>query len=62
MENRPSKTHPEVIATQHMTEDEEMNYLYDKYIKEPPKPEETNDDQTILNIYYHFFIFLIFSR
>ena len=45
MENRPSKTHPEVIATQHMTEDEEMNYLYDKYIKEPPKPEETNDDQ-----------------
>ena len=45
MENRPSKTHPEVVATQHMTEDEEMNYLYDKYIKEPPKPAETNDEQ-----------------
>lgn len=45
MEDRPSKTHPEVVATRHMTEDEEMNYLYEKYIKEnPPKATDIQDE------------------
>jgi hypothetical protein len=34
--DRPSRNHPEVVATRHMTEDEELNYIYEKYIKEPP--------------------------
>lgn len=29
-----SKTHPEVLATKHMKADEELRYIYDKYIKE----------------------------
>lgn len=29
-----SKTHPEVLATKHMKGEEELSYLYDKYIKE----------------------------
>ncbi len=41
MEDRPSKTHPEVIATKHMDEDEEMNYLYEHYIREPEEKPDT---------------------
>jgi hypothetical protein len=41
MEDRPSKTHPEVIATKHMDEDEEMNYLYENYIREPEEKPDT---------------------
>eukprot|EP00537_Pseudo-nitzschia_pungens_P017020 CAMPEP_0172401870 /NCGR_PEP_ID=MMETSP1061-20121228/52298_1 /TAXON_ID=37318 /ORGANISM="Pseudo-nitzschia pungens, Strain cf. pungens" /LENGTH=255 /DNA_ID=CAMNT_0013135663 /DNA_START=113 /DNA_END=880 /DNA_ORIENTATION=+ len=29
-----SKTHPEVLATKHMDGNEELRYIYDKYIKE----------------------------
>eukprot|EP00980_Cylindrotheca_fusiformis_P005251 scaffold1120_cov127-Cylindrotheca_fusiformis.AAC.13 len=35
IEDRPSKTHPEVVATKHMSEEQELNYIYEKYIKEP---------------------------
>jgi len=35
LKDRPSTTHPEVLATRHMTEEEEMDYIYENYIKEP---------------------------
>jgi hypothetical protein len=38
-EDRASKTHPEVLATEHMSEDEVLNYVYDKYVKEPDENE-----------------------
>lgn len=38
-----SKTHPEVLATKHMKGDEELSYIYDKYIKE----EVENDKDTL---------------
>jgi hypothetical protein len=34
-EDRASNTHPEVLATKHMSEDEVLNYVYDNYVKEP---------------------------
>lgn len=34
MEDRESKTHPDVVATKSMTEEEELNYVYDKLMKE----------------------------
>jgi hypothetical protein len=37
-----SKTHPEVLATKRMKEDEELRYIYDKYIKE-----ECDDDKDL---------------
>ena len=40
MEDRPSKTHPEVLATKHMNEEEELKYIYDKYIKEPEERQQ----------------------
>lgn len=43
MEDRPSKTHPEVIATKHMNEEEELNYIYEKYIKEEEKDPKTTE-------------------
>lgn len=43
MEDRPSKTHPEVIATKHMNEEEELNYLYENYIKEPEDNTQQQD-------------------
>jgi hypothetical protein len=33
-EDRPSKIHPEVVAMRAMSEEEEMNYLYETYLKE----------------------------
>ena len=44
-----SRTHPEVLATKHMKEDEELRYIYDKYIKEGGDDDEDklwgdNDD------------------
>jgi hypothetical protein len=44
MEDRPSKTHPEVIAIKHMTEDEEMAYIYENYIKEPEDEPDSQVD------------------
>ena len=41
-EDRPSNTHPEVLATKHMNEDEVLNYVYETYIKEPDEEKETN--------------------
>lgn len=35
MEDRPSTTHPEVVATKHMSEEQQLNYIYENYIKEP---------------------------
>ena len=46
MEDRPSKTHPEVLATKHMNEEEELNYIYDKYIKEPEEAATQSDSST----------------
>jgi hypothetical protein len=34
MDDRESKTHPEVVATRNMTEEEEVNYVYDRLMKE----------------------------
>lgn len=34
LDNRESKTHPEVLATKNMTEEEELNYVYDRLMKE----------------------------
>jgi hypothetical protein len=41
--DKASKNHPEVIATKHMTEDEEMSYIYEKYIKEPEETESSGE-------------------
>lgn len=38
-----SKMHPEVLATKHMKGDEQLSYIYDKYIKE----EVENDKDTL---------------
>jgi hypothetical protein len=46
MEDRPSKTHPEVVATKHMTEEQEMNYIYENYIKEPEENTTNNKQGT----------------
>ena len=40
-QDRPSNTHPEVLATNHMSEDEVLNYVYEKYIKEEEKAKGT---------------------
>jgi hypothetical protein len=44
--DKPSKNHPEVVATKHMTEDEEMNYIYEKYIKEPEETKSSGQDDS----------------
>lgn len=40
LDQRESKTHPEVLATKHMTEQEELDYVYSRMMKEI----ETEDD------------------
>jgi hypothetical protein len=42
LDNRESKTHPEVVATKGMTEEEELNYVYDRLMKEI-QPEDSKD-------------------
>ena len=43
MEDIPSKTDPEAIATKNMTEEEEMNYIYETHLKDAEKfPEESS--------------------
>jgi hypothetical protein len=42
LDNRESKTHPEVLATKNMTEEGELNYVYDRLMKEI-QPEDTSD-------------------
>ena len=44
----PSSQIPEVVATKEMTEDEELDYLYRKYI-EPAELEEQNENTTTEN-------------
>jgi hypothetical protein len=39
------ETHPDLIATQDMTGDEELQYLFDKYISEKNIPETTTVTQ-----------------
>jgi hypothetical protein len=39
--DKPSKNHPEVVAMKHMSEDEEWDYIYEKYIKEPEEKNKT---------------------
>jgi hypothetical protein len=46
MEDRPSNTHPEVLAMKHMTEEQEMNYIYEQYIKEPEENTTNNQQGT----------------
>ena len=46
MYDRQSKTHPEVVATRHMTEDEELQYLYDKYIHEDDNNDDDKENKT----------------
>ena len=38
IEDRPSITDPEAIATKNMTEEEEMNYIYERHLKDAEKP------------------------
>jgi hypothetical protein len=45
MEDRPSKTHPEVLATKHMNEEQELNYIYEKYIKEEEEDDTLNANE-----------------
>ena len=33
--SQSSRNHPDVIATRHMSEEDEWDYVYEKYIKEP---------------------------
>lgn len=44
----PSRRHPDMIATRNMTEDQEMKFLYDKYIREAAEEggESLNDDNS----------------
>lgn len=42
LEERESKTHPEVVAAKGMTEDEELQFVYDRLMKEI----ETDEDST----------------
>lgn len=48
--DQPSKNHPEVVATKHMTEDEEMNYIYEMYIKEPEGTEASSGEDTSTSV------------
>jgi hypothetical protein len=41
-DTRDSKTHPEVQATKHMDGNEELQYIYDKYIKEEVEEDDKN--------------------
>lgn len=63
-----SKTHPDVLATKHMKEEEQLSYVYDKYIKEECNEEEdalwTDDDEqqrkeeavpTLYSVYEKYF-------
>ena len=34
MEDRESKTHPDVIATKNLSEEEEVNFVYSQILKE----------------------------
>ena len=34
-ESRSSRNHPDVIATRNMSEEDEWDYVYERYIKEP---------------------------
>jgi hypothetical protein len=49
MDDRPSKTHPEVVATKHMNEDEEWNYIYERYIQEPEEGQQDAQQENTLN-------------
>ena len=41
-DTRDSKTHPEVQATKHMDDDEELQYIYDKYLKKEVEEDDKN--------------------
>jgi hypothetical protein len=41
LDERESKTHPEVVATRNMTEEEEVNYVYDRLMKEIETEEDS---------------------
>ena len=40
----PSKSHPDMVATKNMSEEQEMKYLYDKYIREAAEEEFKKSD------------------
>lgn len=42
IEDIPSKTDPEAIATKGMTEEEEMNYIYERHLKDAEKTPDDN--------------------
>ena len=58
-----SKTHPEVLATKHMKEEEELRYIYDKFIKGGENEtggdilEDANDESrpTLFTVYEKYF-------
>ncbi len=43
LDHRESKTHPEVVATKNMTEEEEINYVYDRLMKEIESDVDTTE-------------------
>jgi len=43
-DTRESKTHPEVLATKNMTEEQEINYVYERLMREI-QTGTTNDDE-----------------
>jgi hypothetical protein len=49
LEDRPSKTHPEVVAMKHMNEDEQLNYIYETYIQEPEEGQQDAQQENTLN-------------
>lgn len=45
IEDRASKTDPEAIATKNMTEDEEMNYIYERHLKDAQRSPDNVSQQ-----------------
>lgn len=45
LDDRESKTHPDVLATKGMTEEQEINYVYDKLMREVEIDKERSNDQ-----------------
>lgn len=41
VQDRESKSHPEVVATKDMTEEEELNYVYNRLVKEIEEDKST---------------------
>ncbi|KAL3945550.1 MAG: hypothetical protein SGBAC_000374 [Bacillariaceae sp.] len=45
IEDIPSKTDPEAIATKNMTEEEEMNYIYERHLKDAERSPDSKSQE-----------------